>query len=40
MGNATGHELAAVTQPEQDPALGEGGNGAGARPNAVALPPI
>ena len=41
MDNETGNELATVTQPEQDPALGEGGNGAGAGPNAVALlPPV
>ena len=40
MVNATGNEVAAVTQPEQDPAVGEGGNEAGAEPNAVALPPV
>ena len=38
MVNATGNEVAVVTQPEQDQALGEKGNGApGAGPNAVAL---
>ena len=40
MANATGKEMAAVTQPEQDPVLGEGGNRAGAGPNVAALPPV
>ena len=37
MVNERGNEVAAVTQPEQNPALGEGGNEAGEGPNAVAL---
>ena len=38
MVNATGNEVATVTQPE-DPAIGNKGNEAGARAEAATLPP-
>jgi len=39
MVNATGNEVATVTQPEQNPAIGNEGNEAGARAKAATLPP-
>jgi len=39
MVNATGNEVATVTQPDQDPAIGNKRNEAGARAKAATLPP-
>ena len=39
MVNATGNEVATVTQPDQDPAIRNEGNEAGARAEAATLPP-
>ena len=39
MVNTTGNEVATVTQPEQNPAIGNEGNEAGAGAEATTLPP-
>ena len=39
MVNATGNEVAPLTQPDQDPAIGNEGNEAGASAEAATLPP-
>ena len=39
MVNATGNEVATVTQPDHDPAIGKEGNETGARAEAATLSP-